>query len=85
LFNLVEIGIISLLRSVLPENSTFRPEPVNPSNYPPLFNNPWLRTSLTEFWGKGKFMKLEVIYLKCEKKEKKTDDQAFVSLRVSRE
>ncbi|KAA1065869.1 hypothetical protein PGT21_013600 [Puccinia graminis f. sp. tritici] len=53
LFNLVEIGIISLLRSILPENSTFRPEPVNPSNYPPLFNNPWLRTSLTEFWGKG--------------------------------
>jgi len=53
LFNIVEISIILLLRRVLPENNSFRPEPVNPSNYPPLFYNPWLRTSLTEFWGKG--------------------------------
>ncbi|WAR57185.1 hypothetical protein PtB15_8B232 [Puccinia triticina] len=53
LFNIVEIAAISILRLILPDNSSFRPDPVNPSNYPPLFNDPWCRTSLTEFWGKG--------------------------------
>ncbi|WAR54209.1 hypothetical protein PtB15_3B722 [Puccinia triticina] len=53
LFNIVEISTISFLRLILPANSSFRPEPVNPSNYPALFNDPWFRTSLTEFWGKG--------------------------------
>ncbi|POW07456.1 hypothetical protein PSTT_08258, partial [Puccinia striiformis] len=53
LFNILEISIISLLRVILPKNNSFRPDPLNPYNYPPLFNTPWLRTSLTEFWGKG--------------------------------
>ncbi|KNE91908.1 hypothetical protein PSTG_14704 [Puccinia striiformis f. sp. tritici PST-78] len=53
LFNILEISIISLLRVILPKNNSLRPDPLNPYNYPPLFNTPWLRTSLTEFWGKG--------------------------------
>lgn len=53
LFNIVEITTIEILRKILPDDSEFKPEPVNTSNYPPLFNSPWVRTSLTEFWGKG--------------------------------
>lgn len=53
LFNIVEIIIISTLRKILPDGNQFKPEPVDPSNYPPLFNSPWTRESLTEFWGKG--------------------------------
>ncbi|PLW22842.1 hypothetical protein PCANC_06730 [Puccinia coronata f. sp. avenae] len=53
LFNIVEISTILFLQWLLPEGNSLRPEPINPSNYPPLFNNPWFKTSLTDFWGKG--------------------------------
>ncbi|KAI9627249.1 hypothetical protein H4Q26_017481 [Puccinia striiformis f. sp. tritici PST-130] len=55
LFNILEISIISLLRVILPKNNSLRPDPLNPYNYPPLFNTPWLRTSLTEFGVKAVF------------------------------
>ncbi|MBW0479701.1 hypothetical protein O181_019416 [Austropuccinia psidii MF-1] len=53
LFNLIEVSLIHLWRAILPEGNQFRPEPFDSTYYPPLFNEPFIRTSLAEFWGKG--------------------------------
>ncbi|KAI8456461.1 hypothetical protein BY996DRAFT_8446616, partial [Phakopsora pachyrhizi] len=51
-FDLVEVLFYTLART-LPEGNSFRPDPFDPRFHPPLYNRPWTRTSLTEFWSKG--------------------------------
>lgn len=39
------------LRAIIPASSRFRPLPFDSREWPPLFNSPFLMTSVTSFWG----------------------------------